>query len=148
MIEFGSEMPGKVYRAGFSRTHLKVSLDSVEIRPAFAPGGWLAFQSVGARWSWAISSRPKAMGSAIVIDFQPMGGGRAAIAGDFVLLADEVNPVLATLRQNGIEVTAVHNHMLDDRPRAFHAHFWAVDDAAKLAGGPRAALDKLKLARN
>ena len=91
---------------------------------------------------------PPAMGTAIVINFQPMGGGRAAITGDFVLLADEVNPVLATLRQNGIEVTAVHNHMLDDQPRTFYVHFWAVDDAMKLAGGLRAALDKLKLAKN
>jgi hypothetical protein len=91
---------------------------------------------------------PPAMGTAIAINFQPMGGGRAAITGDFVMLADEVNPVLAALRQNGIEVTAVHNHMLDDEPRTFYAHFWAVDDAVKLATGLRAALDKLKLAKS
>ena len=76
--------------------------------------------------------------------FQPVGGGRAAITGDFVLVADEVNPVLAALRQNGIEVTAVHSHMIDDQPRTFYVHFWAVDDAVKLAGGLRAALDKTK----
>jgi hypothetical protein len=63
-------------------------------------------------------------------------------------MADEVNPVLATLRQNGIEVTAVHNHMIDEQPRTFFVHFWAVDDAVKLAGGLRAALDKVKLAKS
>ena len=260
----GSEMPGQVYRVGFPRTDLKVSLDGVEIKPTFALGGWLAFKGMGtdtmvmgdlvlteteinpvmaklfaggltvtavhnhllraqpatfymhiaghgdpeklaaalhaalaeskvpmgapaasaapppppidldtAKLNEILGARgnpnggvygfgipradpitdhgmmvPPAMGTAIVINFQPMGGGRAAITGDFVLLADEVNPVLATLRQNGIEVTAVHNHMLDDQPRTFYAHFWAVDDAVKLAGGLRAALDKLKLATN
>ena len=64
---------------------------------------------------------PEAMGSAIAINFQGTGGGKAAITGDFVLTADEVNPVLRALRSNGIEVTAVHNHMLDDEPRLF---FW------------------------
>jgi hypothetical protein len=91
---------------------------------------------------------PPAMGTATAINFQPLGGGRAAITGDFVLTADEVNPVLATLRQNGIEVTAVHNHMIDDAPRTFYVHFWAADDAIKLAGGLRAALNKVKLARS
>ena len=91
---------------------------------------------------------PPAMGTGIAINFQPVGGGRAAITGDFVMLADEVNPVLAALRQNGIEVTAVHNHMLDDQPRTFYAHFWAVDDAVKLANGLRAALDKVKRAKS
>ncbi len=57
------------------------------------------------------------MGSAIAINFQPTGGGKAAITGDFVLTAEEVNPVLRTLRENGIEVTALHNHMLADEPR-------------------------------
>ena len=91
---------------------------------------------------------PPAMGTAIGINFQPVGGGRAAITGDFVLVADEVNPVLAALRQHGIEVTAVHNHMLDDQPRMFFVHFWAVDDAVKLANGLRAALDKVKRAKS
>ena len=262
----GAEMPGQVYRVGFPRTDLTVTLDGVAIRPTFALGGWLAFKAMGAeamvmgdlvlteteinpvmtklfaggltvtavhnhllraqpatfymhvggrgdpeklaaalraaileskiplaasplsaaaggpppaidldtaKLNEALGARgnpnggvygfnipradpvtdhgmvmPPAMGTGIVINFQPMGGGRAAITGDFVLLAEEVNPVLATLRQNGIEVTAVHNHMLDDQPRTFYVHFWAVDDAMKLAGGLRAALDKLKLAKN
>jgi hypothetical protein len=91
---------------------------------------------------------PPAMGSAIAINFQAVGGGRAAITGDFVLLAEEVNPVLTALRQNGIEITAIHNHMLDDQPRMFFVHFWAVDDAVKLANGLRSALDKVKRAKS
>jgi hypothetical protein len=88
---------------------------------------------------------PEAMGSAIAINFQPTGGGKAAITGDFVLTADEVNPVLKALRRSGIEVTALHNHMLADEPRLFFMHFWANDDAAKLARGLRAALDQAKV---
>jgi hypothetical protein len=82
------------------------------------------------------------MGVAQAINFQPTGGGKAAITGDFVLLADEVNPVIRALRGNGIEVTALHSHMLDEQPRLFFCHFWANDDAMKLARGLRAALDK------
>lgn len=89
---------------------------------------------------------PPAMGSAIAINFQPTGAGKAATTGDFVLTADEVNPVIAALRTNGIEVTALHNHMLDDEPRLFFMHFWANDDAGKLAKGLRAALDRVKTA--
>jgi hypothetical protein len=82
------------------------------------------------------------MGVANAIGFQPTGGGKAAITGDFVLTGDEVNPVIKAMRANGIDVTAVHSHMLDERPRLFFLHFWAVDDALKLAKGLRAALDK------
>jgi hypothetical protein len=82
------------------------------------------------------------MGVATGINFQPTGGGKAAITGDFVLVGDEVNPVIRALRANGIEVTAVHSHMLDEQPRLYFLHFWASDDALKLAKGLRAALDK------
>jgi len=82
------------------------------------------------------------MGVAIAINFQPTGGGKAAITGDFVLTSDEVNPVIVALRTHGIEVTALHSHMLDEQPRLFFMHFWANDDAVKLAEGLRAALDK------
>jgi hypothetical protein len=85
---------------------------------------------------------PISMGSAHVINFQPTGEGKAAITGDFIVLAKEVNPLISTLRTNGIEVTAIHNHMLGDEPRMFFVHFWANDDAVKLAQGLRAALDK------
>jgi hypothetical protein len=82
------------------------------------------------------------MGVAIAINFQPTGSGKAAITGDFVLTYDEVDPVIKALRSNGIDVTALHSHMLDEQPRLFFLHFWAVDDALKLAHGLRDALDK------
>jgi hypothetical protein len=91
---------------------------------------------------------PAAMGSAEAINFQPTGGGKAAITGDFVLIAEEVNPVLRVLREHGIEVTALHNHMLSDQPRLFFMHFWANDEVEKLARGLRDALDKVNLARS
>jgi hypothetical protein len=85
---------------------------------------------------------PPSMGVATSINFQPTGQGKAAITGDFVLIGKEVNPVIKALRQNGIAVTAVHSHMLDEQPRLFFMHFWANDDAVKLAKGLRAALDQ------
>ncbi len=93
-------------------------------------------------------SVPPSLGSGIGINFQPTGGGKAAITGDFVLTAQEVNPVAKALRENGIEVTALHNHMLDDQPRLFFMHFWANDDAQKLAKGLRAALDHVATAKS
>jgi hypothetical protein len=86
---------------------------------------------------------PPSMGVATAINFQPTGGGRAAITGDFVMRASEVNPVIRALQQAGIEVTAVHSHMLSEEPRLFFMHFWANDDAIKLARGLRGALDKM-----
>jgi biotin operon repressor len=88
------------------------------------------------------------LGLATAIGFQPTGGGKAAITGDFVLTGDEVNPVIKALRSNGIEVTAVHSHMLTEQPRLFFLHFWANDDALKLAKGLRAALDKTASAKS
>jgi hypothetical protein len=85
------------------------------------------------------------LGLAIGINFQPTGGGKAAITGDFVLMNDEVNLVIRALRANGIDVTAVHSHMLDEQPRLFFLHFWANDDALKLARGLRAALSKTRV---
>ena len=84
---------------------------------------------------------PPNMGVATAINFQPTGGGKAAITGDFVLLAKEVNPVIKAFRDHGIEVTALHSHMLMEEPRLFFMHFWANDEAVKLATGLRAALD-------
>jgi hypothetical protein len=85
---------------------------------------------------------PASMGISTAINFQPTGNGRAAITGDFVLLGSEVNSVIAALRENRIQVTALHSHMLTEEPRLFFMHFWANDDAVKLAHGLRAALDK------
>jgi hypothetical protein len=90
---------------------------------------------------------PPSMGTAIAINFQPTGGGKAAITGDFVLLGREVNPVLKSMRDNGIEITALHSHMIDDSPHLFFMHFWANDDVSKLTHGLRAALDLANVKR-
>src|SRR5581483_5075686 len=85
---------------------------------------------------------PPSMGVATALNFQPTSGGKAAITGDFVLLGTEVNPVVKALREHGIAVTAIHSHMLTEETRLFFMHFWANDDALKLASGLKAALDK------
>ena len=83
------------------------------------------------------------MGAATAINFQPTGFDTAAITGDFVLVASEVDPVIKALLASDIEVTALHSHMLEEQPRLYFLHFWANDDAHKLARGLRAALDKV-----
>ena len=83
------------------------------------------------------------LGVATGIGFQPTGNGKAAITGDFVMVSSEVNPVIKALRDGGIEVTALHSHMLDENPRLFFMHFWANDDAIKLAKTLRTALDQM-----
>lgn len=84
---------------------------------------------------------PPSMGVATAMNIQPTGGGRAVATGDFVLRAAEVNRVIRALRSGGIEVTALHSHMLGESPRLFFMHFWASDDAVTIARGLRAALD-------
>ncbi|HEY8712369.1 MAG TPA: DUF1259 domain-containing protein [Thermoanaerobaculia bacterium] len=79
----------------------------------------------------------------IPLNFQPTGNGRAAITGDFVLIASEVNPVIRILRGGGITITALHSHMLEETPRLFFIHFWANDDAKNLAMTLRSALDRM-----
>lgn len=90
---------------------------------------------------------PGSMGLSTALNFQPTGGGKAAITGDFVLIGSEVNPVIKALQSHGIAVTALHSHMLEEQPRLFFMHFWANDDAVKLAQGLRAALDHTNSAR-
>jgi Domain of Unknown Function (DUF1259) len=90
---------------------------------------------------------PASMGLATAVNFQSTGKDTAAITGDFVLISSEVNPVIRALRENGIAVTALHSHMLNDSPRLFFMHFWANDNASKLARGVRAALDKTNSAK-
>jgi hypothetical protein len=90
---------------------------------------------------------PPTLGTATAINFQPTGGGKVAITGDFVLLGKEVNPVLKAMRNNGNEVTALHSHMIEDSPHLFFMHFWANDDATKLTHGLRAAVDLANLKR-
>jgi hypothetical protein len=89
---------------------------------------------------------PASMGTATALNFQPTGGGKAAINGDLVMIAGEVKGVLRALELNGIQVVALHNHMLDEEPRLFFLHFWANDDAVKLARGLRSGLDQMHLA--
>jgi len=82
-----------------------------------------------------------ALGVGTVINFQPLGSGKAAITGDFALIGSEVAKVAGTLRTNGIEVTAAHTHMTDDTPHLYYMHFFASGPATELAKGLRAALD-------
>ena len=91
---------------------------------------------------------PPAMGTATAINFQPTGDGKAAITGDFVMTADEVNPVIRALREHAIQVTALHNHMLLEQPRLFFMHFWADADAQSLARGLRVALDQMNVKKS
>jgi len=90
---------------------------------------------------------PPSMGLGTVINFQPTGNRRAAITGDFVMTSAEVNPVIKALREHGIEITSLHNHLLTDEPRLFFLHFWANDDAVKLARGLQAALGRTNSVR-
>jgi hypothetical protein len=90
---------------------------------------------------------PGALGLGTAINFQPTDSGKAAVTGDFVLLASEVNPVIRTLTDHGISPTSLHNHLLGEEPRLFFLHFWGEDDARKLAAGLRAALDRTNSAR-
>ena len=91
---------------------------------------------------------PPTMGTSTAINFQPLGGGRAAITGDFVMVGREVNPVIRALQGHGIRVTAIHSHMLQEEPRLFFMHYWAKGDAVDLAKGLRSALDRMSLKPN
>jgi hypothetical protein len=86
-------------------------------------------------------SEPASMGTGTAINFQPLGGGKAAVTGDFVLLASEVDPVMRALRSGGIEVTALHSHMLGEQPTLYFMHFWAVGSASQLATTLGGAVD-------
>jgi hypothetical protein len=90
---------------------------------------------------------PPSMGAGTVINFQPTGNGRAAIAGDFAMTGKEVGPVMKVLEDNGIQPVALHSHALDDLPRLFYMHFWANDDAVKLAKALRSAIDETNSAK-
>ena len=91
---------------------------------------------------------PPAMGVATAINFQSTGSNRAATTGDFVMIASEVNPVIRALRANGITVTALHSHMLDESPRLLFMHFWGEGETTALAKGLRAALDAMNIKRD
>jgi hypothetical protein len=124
-----------------------IDLDTAQIRQALghggnASGGVYHVTVPRAETIHAMGVEvPPSMGTATSLNFQPTGGGKAAINGDFVMTAGEVNRVIAALKQAGIQVVSVHNHMLDEEPRLFFMHFWANGDAVKLARGLRTALD-------
>ncbi|HYK82271.1 MAG TPA: DUF1259 domain-containing protein [Gemmatimonadales bacterium] len=118
ILGFHGRVNGGVYQVGVPRAE-QITADGVEVPPS--------------------------MGLATAINFQPTGGGQAAITGDFVLIGSEVNLVIRALRDNGIAITALHSHMLTDSPHLFFMHYWANDDALKLAHGLRAALDKMNV---
>src|SRR5437016_887014 len=108
---------GDVHRYGFPRTDLQVTVDGVAIRPAFALGGWAAFK--------------------------PMGN-TAMVMGDLVLLGTEINPVMTKLLEGGVEVTAVHNHLLRAEPATFYLHIGGHGDPVKMAAAIHTALGASK----
>ncbi|MEU6807909.1 DUF1259 domain-containing protein [Streptomyces sp. NPDC046831] len=89
---------------------------------------------------------PPALGITTAANFQPLGGDRAAINGDFVMTASEVQKVIRALRKGGIDIVELHNHTLNDQPRLFYMHFWATCDGVTLAKALRPALDATALA--
>ncbi|HSQ18776.1 MAG TPA: DUF1259 domain-containing protein [Blastocatellia bacterium] len=113
IIGRSGEMNNGVYKIGLPRTDLKVRADGVEIKPTLALGSWMAFKRMG---------------------------GHTMVMGDLVLLETEVNPVLTKLEENGIEVSAVHNHILNEQPRVLYMHFMGSGDEEKLAGALKEAL--------
>jgi hypothetical protein len=127
--------------AGASLDFDTASLDRIMERQGKSSGG--IYQYVVPRRERPTDSGMAAgetMGTGTVLNFQPTGGDRAAVTGDFVLSANEVDAVMRILRGSNIEVTALHNHMLADEPRLFFMHFWGHDNAQSLARGLRAAL--------
>ena len=112
-LEKTAAVSGEVHRYGFPRSDLQVTVDGVAIKPALALGGWAAFQ--------------------------PMRG-EAMVMGDLVLLETEVNPVMAKLIEGGIEITAVHNHLLRANPATFYMHIGGHGDPVKMAEVIRSAL--------
>ena len=135
----GQLQPGGVFRIAMPRTDLKVKVQGVDVKPGFALGSYAAFKKMG--------NDAMVMGDLVLLDEEVQNvmarllAKGIAITGDFVLIDREVTAVAKALRDNGIQVTALHNHGLDDNPRLLYMHFWANDDALKLARGLKAALD-------
>ena len=131
-----------------------VDLDTAKLDQVMGVKG----AATGGVYQFAVPRRDPAMeegmqvntplGGANAINFQPTGGGKAAITGDFLVTGNEVNPLIRALRAGDIEVTAIHSHMLDEQPRMFFIHFWANDDAEKLARNIRTALETTAIAKS
>src|SRR5499427_7049018 len=109
----GTAAPGGVYRVALPRTDIKATLDGVELKPGFALGSWLAFEKMGEQ---------------------------GMVMGDLVLTETEVNPVMTKLAAGGIEVTALHNHLLRNQPFTMYMHVLGHGDPVRLAAALHAAL--------
>jgi len=124
------------------------AVEKIMGRPGNVSGGVLHFSAPRAeKLTEEGMDTPPSMGAGTVINFQPTGNGRAAIAGDFAMTGREVGPVMKVLQGNGVQAVALHSHALDDVPRLFYMHFWANDDAVKLAKALRSALDETNSAK-
>ncbi|MBI3475143.1 MAG: DUF1259 domain-containing protein [Acidobacteria bacterium] len=125
-----------------------VAVEKIMGRPGNVSGGVLHFSVPRAeKLTEEGMDTPPSMGAGTVINFQPTGNGRAAIAGDFAMTGKEVGAVMKALNDSGVQIVALHSHALDDVPRLFYMHFWANDDALKLAKGLRTALDNTNSAK-
>src|SRR5262249_37532563 len=113
----GASTPGGIYRVGLPRTDIKATLDGVELKPGFALGSWLAFEKMG---------------------------DQGMVMGDLVLTMDEVNPVMTKLAAGGIEITALHNHLLRNQPFTMYMHILGHGDPVHLASALHAALAESK----
>src|SRR3954465_8203928 len=113
----GALQPGGVYKFSFPRSDLKVTLDGVPVKPALALGSWVAFTGTG---------------------------DHATVMGDLVLTEDEIAPVMKQLVQDGLEVTAVHNHILRASPATLYMHIGGMGDPAKLGKAIHGALARSK----
>ena len=114
----GAVQPGGIYRVALPRTDLHVVLDGVTLKPGFALGGWLAFEAIGTQ---------------------------AMVMGDLVLTQDEINPVMKKLEEEGIEISALHNHLLRAEPATMYMHVMGHGDPVKLAQALHTALALSKI---
>jgi len=126
----------------------EAAVEKIMGRPGNISGGVLHFGAPRAeKLTEEGMDTPPSMGAGTVINFQPTGNGRAAIAGDFAMTGKEVGLVMKVLQDNGVQAVALHSHALDDVPRLFYMHFWANDDALKLAKILRSAVDETNSAK-
>ncbi len=107
------QMQGDVYRVGFPRTDLAVTVHGIAVKPGLALGSWAAFKRSGAR---------------------------AVVHGDLVLTEAEINPLLSKLQEGGLQITALHNHLIDETPHVMYMHYWGEGPEASLARALHAAL--------
>ena len=112
-LGLSGQMQGDVYRVGMPRTDLHVTVHGIAIRPGLALGSWAAFRR---------------------------SGSQAVIHGDLVLLDAEVNPVISKLQDGGLQITAVHNHLIEETPSLMYVHYWGTGAEGALAAALRAAL--------